>query len=131
MVKQYGMPRSCSALEPILGLRWAPACDAVVRLGFLLSVLSIFPMQVGHGLLPWAGAALWIEHACCPQMWPYRESLSRLCFGQELTGAPFYLLTYASLAAVYLTAMSSSSIWVPLQLVGATAGKLPHSSRYV
>lgn len=57
------------------------------------------------------------------QMWPYRESLSRLCFGQELTGAPFYLVTYASLAVIYATAMASFSIWVPLQLVGATAGR--------
>ena len=72
-----------------------------------------------------------MDWTCCLQMYPYRESLSRLCFGQELSGAPFYLLTYASLAVVYLTAMASSSIWVPLQLVGATAGTLAHKYIYI
>ena len=64
-------------------------------------------------------------------MLPHRESLSRLCFGQELTGAPLYLLTYASLAVVFLTAMASSSTWVPLQLVGATAGSCRTPELYV
>lgn len=55
-------------------------------------------------------------------MAPYRESLSRLLTGRELSGVPFYLLTYASLAGFYFVAMHSGSIWVPLQFVGATAG---------
>lgn len=55
-------------------------------------------------------------------MAPYRESLSRLLAGTELSGAPYYLLTYASLALFYFVAMHSGSIWVPLQFVGATAG---------
>ena len=57
-------------------------------------------------------------------MAPYRESLSRLLAGTELSGAPYYLLTYASLALFYFVAMHSGSIWVPLQFVGATAGAL-------
>lgn len=57
-------------------------------------------------------------------MAPYRESLSRLLAGTELSGAPYYLLTYASLALFYFVAMHSGSIWVPLQFVGATAGVL-------
>jgi hypothetical protein len=57
-------------------------------------------------------------------MAPYRESLSRLLTGRELEGAPFYLITYASLAGFYAVAMHSGSIWVPLQFVGATAGGL-------
>lgn len=59
-----------------------------------------------------------------PQMAPYREALSRLLAGRELGGPPFYLLTYASLAAFFWVAMHSGSIWVPLQFVGATAGAL-------
>ena len=55
-------------------------------------------------------------------MAPYRESLSRLLAGRELTGPPYFLLTYASLALFYFVAMHSGSIWVPLQFVGATAG---------
>jgi len=55
-------------------------------------------------------------------MAPYRESLSRLLVGTELSGVPYYLLTYASLALFYLVAMNSGSIWVPIQFVGATAG---------
>lgn len=58
------------------------------------------------------------------QMAPYRESLSRLLAGTELSGAPYYLLTYASLALFFFIAMHSGSIWVPLQFVGATAGAL-------
>lgn len=57
------------------------------------------------------------------QFAPYRESLSRLLVGRELTGPPFYLLTYSSLFLFYLTAMHAGSIWVPLQFVGATAGE--------
>ena len=55
-------------------------------------------------------------------MAPYRESLSRLLAGSELSGAPYYLLTYFSLALFYVVAMHAGSIWVPLQFVGATAG---------
>jgi hypothetical protein len=56
-------------------------------------------------------------------MWPYRESFSRVAFGRELDGIPFYALTYLSLAAFYGVAMVAGSIWVPIQLVGATAGE--------
>ncbi|KAL4444692.1 hypothetical protein ABPG77_002509 [Micractinium sp. CCAP 211/92] len=73
-----------------------------VRLGFLLSVVTIFPMQMA----------------------PYRESLSRLIAGTELSGPPYYLLTYGSLALLYWIAMHAGSIWVPIQFVGATAGAL-------
>lgn len=73
-----------------------------VRLGFLLSVVTIFPMQMA----------------------PYRESLSRLLAGTELSGPPYYLVTYGSLGLLYWIAMHAGSIWVPIQFVGATAGAL-------
>ena len=42
------------------------ALYAVVRVSFLLSIISIFPMQ----------------------MWPLRQALCKLAFGRELHGAP-------------------------------------------
>ena len=51
------------ALEPIVGLRWAPVFDGFVRLGFLPSVLGIVPMQVGPG--PWPGLLLWLAALGC------------------------------------------------------------------
>jgi len=72
-------------------------------MSFLLSVLANFPMQ----------------------MLPYRESLLRVISRDremKLNRSQFYLLTFGSLWAVYAVAVSAKSIWIPLQLVGATAG---------
>ena len=52
-----------------MGLRWAPVFDGVVRLGFLLSVLGIFPMQVGP-LRPALG--------CCSAMLPWVDAPCQL-----------------------------------------------------
>lgn len=92
----------CSALHALVGSTVARALGLLVRVGFLLSVLANVPLQ----------------------MFPYRENLFRLLFGRELHGAAYYALTYASLAVFYFTAVAASSIWVPLQLVGATAGAI-------
>jgi amino acid permease len=93
---------NAAKLEPLVGPALARLLYILVRTGFLLSIITIFPMQMA----------------------PYRESLSRLLAGTELSGGPYYLLTYASLALFYFVAMHSGSIWVPLQFVGATAGAL-------
>ena len=61
-------------------------------------------------------------HPTPVQMAPYKESLARLLVGSELSGTPYWLLTYFSLAGFYLVAMRAGSIWVPIQFVGATAG---------
>lgn len=39
---------SCvQALSPIVWTRWAQACFMLVRLGFLVSLLALFPLQMG------------------------------------------------------------------------------------
>lgn len=43
--------------------------------------------------------------ALTEQMAPYRESLSRLLAGTELSGPPYYLVTYGSLGLLYWIAM--------------------------
>jgi len=74
-----------------------------IRFSFLLSILANFPMQ----------------------MLPYRESATRLMLRESnLEGGMYYAITYGSLAVFYLVAMSAKSIWIPLQIVGATAGAL-------
>jgi hypothetical protein len=52
------------------------------------------------------------------QMMPYRESLARLVFRRNLDGPLFYVVTYASIAGMYLVANVTSSIWGPLQVIG-------------
>ncbi|PSC68607.1 Extracellular basic protease [Micractinium conductrix] len=89
-------------LEPLVGAAVARAFYVAVRLGFLASIITLFPMQMA----------------------PYKESLARLLVGSELSGTPYWLLTYFSLAGFYLVAMRAGSIWVPIQFVGATAGAL-------
>jgi hypothetical protein len=92
-----------SRLQHLVGGATARALGLLVRLGFLLSVLANVPMQ----------------------MLPYRESLARLLLGGgELGGGGYYALTFGSVALFYFVAASARSIWVPLQLVGATAGAL-------
>jgi len=93
---------SKSALERIVGLTAGKILGILVRLGFMISILANMPLQ----------------------MLPYRQSLARLVLGgdRELAGIGYYAVTYASLVAFYFTAMAATSIWVPIQLVGATAG---------
>lgn len=57
------------------------------------------------------------------QMFPFRQSLARLTIGRDLQGVTYYVVTYVSLFAMCGVAILSGSIWKPLQLVGATAGK--------
>jgi hypothetical protein len=75
-----------------------------VRVAFFLSILANFPLQ----------------------MLPYRESFGRLLLRRKTRLVPsdpaYYFVTYASLALFYFVAMSATSIWTPLQFVGATAG---------
>lgn len=89
-------------LGALVGPGAAAALGAAVRFGFLLSILANMPFQ----------------------MLPYRQSLARLTLGgdAEFGGAGYVVVTYASLALFYAVAMAAKSIWVPIQLVGATAG---------
>ncbi|GAB4813104.1 hypothetical protein N2152v2_000150 [Parachlorella kessleri] len=91
------------ALHPIIGgsRHLAQAVVWAVRLAYLLSILASFPLQ----------------------MKPFRDSLAWLVGGEPLLQEwpGFYLATYATLGCVYLAATALPSIWVPLQLVGATA----------
>lgn len=89
----------------VLSHHTAHVLGTIVRLGFLLSVVANFPIQ----------------------MLPFRESLSNLLFGSNFdlgTGPLYYIISYSSLLVFYFIAMNSASIWTPLQLVGATAGAL-------
>lgn len=80
----------------------ASALGIIVRLGFLMSILANMPLQ----------------------MLPYRQSFARLVLGgdHEFAGLGYSIVTYGSLAIFYFIAMAAKSIWVPIQLVGATAG---------
>lgn len=80
------------------------ACCAAVRLCYLASVITIYPMQ----MLPFKQAAI-------PLLLP--PSLQ----GNSTAVAAVIGL---SMAFIYAAGVFSSSIWVPLQLVGATAGAL-------
>jgi solute carrier family 38 (sodium-coupled neutral amino acid transporter), member 2 len=93
---------SKSALNSIVGATAGKILGISVRLGFMISILANMPLQ----------------------MLPYRQSLARLILGgdQELAGVGYYMVTYGSLVAFYYIAMAATSIWVPIQLVGATAG---------
>lgn len=91
-----------AVMSPLIGRLPAVVMYVAVRLSFLASVITLFPMQ----------------------MWPYRESFTRLTFGRDMDGPMFYVVTYVSLMVIYLLAMALPSIWKPLQLIGATAGAL-------
>lgn len=63
-------------------------------------------------------------------MKPFRDSAVWLVAGEagvakvyREDSPAFYLVTYATLAGVYVAAAAVPSVWVPLQLVGATAGE--------
>ena len=58
------------------------------------------------------------------QMWPLRDSLSKVLRGTEHQPSPteFYNLTLGCLVGSLIAAMMAGSIWGPLQLTGATAG---------
>lgn len=51
------------------------------------------------------------------------DLMCRLAFGRDVEGPTFYGVTYISLFVIYLLAMALPSIWKPLQLIGATAGR--------
>lgn len=89
-------------LGALVGPAAAAVLGAAVRFGFLLSILANVPFQ----------------------MLPYRQSLARLTLGgeAEFAGLGYFVVTYVSLALFYAIAMAAKSIWVPIQLVGATAG---------
>jgi sodium-coupled neutral amino acid transporter 2 len=89
-------------LGALVGPRVAAVLGAAVRFGFLMSILANVPFQ----------------------MLPYRQSLARLTLGgdNEFAGLGYFAVTYISLALFYAVAMAAKSIWVPIQLVGATAG---------
>lgn len=79
-------------------------CCTAVRVSYLASVITIYPMQ----MLPFKQAAI-------PLLLPQHL--------QQHRGAVMGLVT-VSMALIYLAGVFSGSIWVPLQLVGATAGAL-------
>ena len=85
-----------------MGHAAASALGIIVRLGFLISILANMPLQ----------------------MLPYRQSFARLVLGgdHEFAGIGYSIVTYGSLIIFYSIAMKAKSIWVPIQLVGATAG---------
>lgn len=90
------------ALQPLVWTEVAQAGFMTVRLAFLISLLATFPLQ----------------------MTPFRDSLWKLLFRQELQGPGFWLVTYLSLVCVYLAASAITSIWEPLMIIGSTAGVL-------
>ncbi|KAL4515201.1 hypothetical protein Ndes2526B_g09596 [Nannochloris sp. 'desiccata'] len=90
------------ALEPLLSQKLAQAAFVAVRLGFLISLLGTFPLQ----------------------MTPLRDALWKLLFRQELRGPGLWLVTYLLLAGVLMAAAWIESIWEPLVLIGSTAGVL-------
>ena len=90
------------ALEPLLSKKLAQAAFVAVRLGFLISLLGTFPLQ----------------------MTPLRDALWKLLFRQELRGPGLWLVTYLILAGIYMAAAMIEDIWAPLVLIGSTAGVL-------
>lgn len=80
----------------------ARALSLLIQLGFLISVLGAFPAQ----------------------MWPFRATLARLLLGREVEElGVLRAISLVALAGSWLLAGMAGSIWVPMQLVGATAGK--------
>ena len=90
------------ALQPLLSRKLAQATFVAVRIGFLISLLGIFPMHMA----------------------PLRDSIWKLLFRTELAGPGLWLVTYLLLGGVYLAAAWLPSIWEPLVLIGSTAGVL-------
>lgn len=88
------------AMSGLLPQRLAQAAFVAVRLGFLVSLLGTFPLQMG----------------------PLRDALWKLLFRQELQGPGLWLVTYGLLAAVYAGGAWIRDIWTPLVLIGSTAG---------
>ncbi|KAK9797375.1 hypothetical protein WJX73_007217 [Symbiochloris irregularis] len=90
-------------LRPFLGKDLGTGLYIAVRLSFLVSVLSLYPIM----------------------MFPARDGLLRLTTGREspsLSNTQFYSVTYAIIAALYLISVVTPSIWGPIQIIGATAG---------
>lgn len=81
----------------------ARGLDLLIRLGFLLSIVGVVPAQ----------------------MWPYRAALGRLVLGRELEAiTTLRTISYISLALFWVLALLCKSIWLPIQLIGATAGAI-------
>lgn len=93
---------SVDALTPLVSATLAQACFTAIRLGFLISLLGAFPLQMA----------------------PLRDAIWKLLFRQELRGPGLWLVTYGLLACVYCAAVWVKSIWEPLVLIGSTAGVL-------
>jgi sodium-coupled neutral amino acid transporter 2 len=93
---------SVPALEPLLSKKLAQAAFVTVRLGFLISLLGTFPLQ----------------------MTPLRDALWKLLFRQELRGPGLFLVSYLLLAGILMAAATIETIWKPLVLIGSTAGVL-------
>lgn len=91
---------STEALEKIITRKLGFIIGLAVRLGFFLSILANFPMQ----------------------MLPYRESLGRIMMGHDFSQRLTRIVTVVSMLLFYVVAMLSPNIYLPLQLVGATAG---------
>lgn len=96
---------SSGVLGPLLPSRaLLLACCVVVRLCYLASVITIYPMQ----------------------MLPFKQAAVPLLLPPALQTSPRAIAALVALcmAGIYAAGVFSSSIWVPLQLVGATAGAL-------
>lgn len=90
-------------LEPFLGSDIGTVLFIMVRLSFLVSVLSLFPLM----------------------MFPSRDGLLRLVAHRgsaDLSDAAFYAVSYGITGVLYLLSIVTPSIWGPIQIVGATAG---------
>eukprot|EP00887_Chlorella_sp_A99_P003925 scaffold11.g3925.t1 len=91
------------ALEPFLPPWLASGGFMAVKLAFVISLVASFPLQIG----------------------PLRDSLWRLLFRQELIASPGYFLVSAALViGAYFAAAWVTSIWVPLLILGSTAGAI-------
>ena len=88
------------ALSPMVPEPLAHACFLAIRLGFVVSLLGIFPIHIT----------------------PLRDAVWKLLFRQELQGPGLWLVSYMLLAGVYFIATWLPSIWEPLLLIGSTAG---------
>lgn len=89
-------------LTPILGKVGASAAYILVRVGYLASIVTIYPMQ----------------------MLPFREALFKLVLRRPPSGMLVLPITYACMLLLYVIGIHSKSIWLPVQLIGATAGAL-------
>lgn len=94
---------SQDVLVDLAGETWGRALFLAVRISFGISLIAGFPLL----------------------MQSFRQSLWRLLFLQELLAGPgFLVVSWLILASTVLVAMKLSTVWIPLQLIGATAGAM-------